>query len=107
MNNLITLTSGRWSLTAGNVRVQDIGDALPDALAAIVSSRGGPWISSAYSMYEVEDTVLRCGGYAWDICFKASALHVQIADILTDDAAALDVEVASARNATKSPGNFA
>jgi hypothetical protein len=29
VNNLITLTSGQWSLTAGTVRVQDIGDALP------------------------------------------------------------------------------
>jgi len=48
------------------------------SLADIVAKRGGP----VADKYELEDTVLRCGGYAWDIGTEAAPLHAQIAKLL-------------------------
>ena len=38
--------------------------------------------------YELEDTVLRCGGYAWDIGSEAAPLHAEIAQLVAAKKAA-------------------
>jgi hypothetical protein len=59
--------------------------SLLSPLATIVVARGGP---ADCDRYELEDTVLRAGGYAWDIGELAAPLHAQIAQLLADKVAA-------------------
>jgi hypothetical protein len=68
-------------------------------LAALVAARGGP---ADCDRYELEDTVLRAGGYAWDIGAEAAPLHAQIARLLADKAAA-DEAARLAAEANPSP----
>jgi len=65
--------------------------ALIPSLASIVTSRGG----LPTDHYELEDTVLRAGSYAWDIGGEASPLHNEISSILAAKAAA-DAALAAA-----------
>ena len=61
------------------------------SLAAIVAKLGGP----VAAKYELEDTVLRAGGFAWDIGSEAAPLHAQIAEILAAKKAADDAAEAA------------
>jgi hypothetical protein len=62
------------------------------SLAAIVAKRGG----HVAEKYELEDTVLRCGGFAWDIGAEAAPLHAQIAELLAAKKSADEAEAAYA-----------
>lgn len=70
MNNVITSLNRLSPLVA--------------SVETIVQSFGG----ELSSRYELEDTVLRAGGYAWDIGADAAPLHAQIAAITQAEAEA-------------------
>ena len=71
MNNVITSTDSLWLIAP--------------ALQAIVSARNGP---SNCDRFELEDTVLRAGGFAWDIGAEAAPLHAEIARLTAEKEAA-------------------
>ena len=52
------------------------------AIEALVLARGG----TTCDRYELEDTILRAGGFAWDIGAEAAPLHAQIAAIAQTEA---------------------
>jgi hypothetical protein len=54
-------------------------------LAALVSARNGP---PDCERFELEDTVLRAGGFAWDIGSEAAPLHAEIARLTEEKRAA-------------------
>ena len=70
MNHVITQTDYRWPLA--------------QSLQGIVTARGGP---ANCDRYELEDSVLRAGGFAWDIGAEASPLHAEIARLTAEKAA--------------------
>jgi hypothetical protein len=55
------------------------------ACAAIAQARG---YTGTADRYELEDTVLRGGGFAWDIGSEAAPLHAEIARLTSEKAAA-------------------
>ncbi len=59
--------------------------SLIPALAAIAEARG---LAAGCEKFELEDTILRGGGYAWDIGNDAASLHAQIDALLAAKAAA-------------------
>ena len=61
-----------------------LSDLVP-ACRDIAESRG---LKSLCRDFELEDTVLRAGGFAWDIGAEAAPLHAQIAQSEADAAAA-------------------
>ena len=63
---------------------------LASTLTAMVNARGVP----SPERFELEDTVLRAGGYAWDIGEAAIPLHAQIDAILAAKKQADDAEAA-------------
>ena len=64
MNHIITLTN-------------DLAPLAPDLLA-LAQSRG---LTTTPSVFELEDTVLRAGGFAWDIGDEAAPLRARIAEL--------------------------
>jgi hypothetical protein len=66
------------------VSAQTYLSPLAPACASIAASRG------VYScdQYELEDTILRAGGFAWDIGAEAAPLHAQIQEVLAAKALA-------------------
>jgi hypothetical protein len=89
MNHIFTRTIGVWFLRG----VGQISDDLPNALHAIREALG---YRATVNAYELEDTVLRCHGYAWDIGEQAAPLHAQIAQLIADKAAADEAALAQA-----------
>lgn len=55
---------------------------LVPAVEAIVLARGG----TLGDRYELEDTIIRAGGFAWDIGAEAAPLHAQITAITQAEA---------------------
>jgi hypothetical protein len=81
MNNIFTNTTAGWSL----YKVGIISDDLSTALLAIARARG---FTGTADRAELEDEVLRMGGYAWPIGAEAAALHAQAAQLIADKAVA-------------------
>jgi hypothetical protein len=81
MNHIFTYTTTGWSL----YKVGPIASDLPTALLAIARARG---FTGTANRAELEDEVLRMGGYAWPIGAEAAPLHAQIAQLIADKAAA-------------------
>jgi hypothetical protein len=81
MNHIFTHKESVWSLS----KVGPISDALPTALQAIAQSRG---YTGTATRWELEDTVLAAGGFAWDIGAEADALHAEIARLKSEQEAA-------------------
>jgi hypothetical protein len=81
MNHIFTHIPTGWSLS----KVGPISDELPTSLLAIARARG---FTGTADRAELEDEVLRMGGYAWPIGAEAAPLHAQAAQLIADKAVA-------------------